>query len=86
MQHPVTVRTLGDLHDRSALYGVCDACQHDSTLDIGDLSRRFDASATFTQLRRRLLCTACGSRHTHLMHGWGGYPFSYASPCAKRPS
>jgi hypothetical protein len=69
MQRSVAARTLGYLHDRSALYGVCDACQHVSTLDIPALTLRFGAAENFAQLRRRLRCTACGSRHTHLMHG-----------------
>ena len=86
MQRPVTIRTLGDLNDRSALYGACDACQHVSTLNIGELTQRFSAAATFSQLRRRLRCTACGSRHAHLMHGWGGYPFSYPNSSAERAS
>jgi hypothetical protein len=42
------------------------------TLDIGALLQRLGPATTFPDLRRRLRCTACGSRKTHLMHGWDG--------------
>ena len=81
-QQPIVITTLGDLVDGDALYGACDDCFRVGTLDIGALLQRWGPATTFPDLRRRLRCTACGSRKTHLMHGWDGYPFSYPGPAA----
>ncbi len=75
----IRIQTLSDLSAQQALYVDCISCDHSTKLNliriinsIGDL--------TFDQLRTRLRCKNCGSKHIEMLCVWEGNDNGFKMP------
>jgi hypothetical protein len=73
-QRTVAIRTIGDLGDRNQLYAYCEACRHNSQLDLAALRKRYGRQLALKDLRARLRCSRCSARSIETSHVWDAGP------------
>jgi hypothetical protein len=66
-QHPILVRTIADLGERTRLFASCPRCHCTRALDVDALRARYGARLSLRRLASMLRCTRCGARGCGVM-------------------
>lgn len=77
---PPTLGYFRDVNRVRALWAYCEACQSSTTVPIGIFIEHLGLDATIFEVRSKLVCKTCGSRHVFARPEWplqSGQPHTY---------